>query len=182
MMRFLLSLPVVILVVAAMSAARAEQTKNIEDFYGSYVGQSISVEGEGLTPRDLSVKIKSAEGGFNVSWTTITKRVDGTKRKKSYSIDFAVSKRKGIYSSAMRRDMFGNRRPIDPLAGGVPFVWATLKGSSLTVHALLITDDGGYELQSYVRTLTDEGLRLEFNRFRNGKAMRTITGELKRQK
>ena len=107
--------------------------------------------------------------GFNVSWTTITKRADGRKRKKSYSIDFSTSKRDGIYSSAMRRDMFGNRRPIDPLAGGVPFVWATLKGATLTVHALLITDDGGYELQSYRRTLVEKGLRLEFRRFRTAR-------------
>ena len=181
-MRILSSLSAFIMIVAATTFAGAGQAKEITDFYGAYEGQSISVEGEGLTPRDLSVKIKRAGDGFNISWTTITKRTDGTKRKKSYSIDFATSKRQGIYSSAMRRDMFGNRRPIDPLAGGVPFVWATLKGATLTVHALLITDDGGYELQSYNRTLVEGGLKLEFRRFRNGKEMRTIFGELKRKK
>ena len=190
MMRSLLSLATCLVIAVTTAPASGEKVLTAKDFFGVYVGQTISIEGEGLTPRDLSVTIKppagkfarSRDGGFNVSWTTVTKRRDGSKRRKSYSIDFIPSNRSGIYGSAMRRDMFGNPQPIDPLMGEEPFVWARLKGSTLTVHALLITDNGGYELQTYNRTLTNAGLRLEFRRFRNGERMKTITGLLKRKK
>lgn len=164
------------------TAARAAEDSPISAFLGVYEGQSISTEGEGLSARDLSVKISPRRGGFNLSWTTVTHRADKDISRKDYSIDFIPSPRKGIYSSAMREDMFGSRRPIDPLAKGDPFVWATIQGKTLVVHALLITDDGGYELQTYERTLTAEGLSLKFTRFRDGERLKLITGLLAKKK
>ena len=73
-------------------------------------------------------------------------------------------------------------RPINPLNEGDPFVWATIKGDTLTVYALLITEAGGYELQTYARTLTADGMRLSFTRLRDGQQLKAITGVLLKKK
>ena len=81
----------------------------------------------------------------------------------------------------MRRDAFGNMRPVNPLIEGVPYVWATIKGDTLTIYALLITEGGGYELQTYARTLTDKGLKLKFTRLVDGRQLKAINGVLKKK-
>jgi hypothetical protein len=80
----------------------------------------------------------------------------------------------------MRKDLFGQAVPLDPLEGD-PYVWARIDGDTLSVHALLITETGGYELQAYNRTLIEGGLRLEYSRVRDGKVLRTVTGVLTRR-
>ena len=51
-------------------------------------------------------------------------------------------------------------------------------GQTLTVHTLVITADGGYEMQVYDRTLSALGMNLEFIAFRNGESRRTAKGRL----
>ena len=57
--------------------------------------------------------------------------------------------------------MFGHFTPLDPMAGE-PYLWAHLSDDTLTVQALLITEDGGYEIQTYERRLAPHGLDLTF--------------------
>jgi hypothetical protein len=152
----------------------------ITPFVGEYVGRSIQAPNEPLSPRDLSIKISPhGERGFALEWTTLI-HDGGGERKQSYSIDFAPSQRPGIFSSAMHRDAFGHSGPLDPLQGE-PYVWAAITDKTLTVHAMLITDDGGYEMQVYRRTLTDDGMSLSFSRNRNGQQLKTVYGVLARQ-
>jgi hypothetical protein len=169
-----------ILLVVSAGVTAAQKSRPISDFYGSYVGQSISKNGAGLSARDISVTIKPIKEGFNLTWVTIVRRKEQPASRKSYSIDFTKTPREGIWGSAQRRDAFGGRRPVDPLREDVPFVWATLEGKTLMVNALLIMDDGGYELQTYQRTLIKEGLKLKFTRLRNGEQLKKITGVLSR--
>lgn len=173
-----------LLIVSGHSAGQTAQEtdRKISDFYGAYTGQSISVKGEGLSARDLSVVIKPTKRGFNLRWTTVTHKKDGSASRKSYSIDFTKSPRKNIWGAAQRRDAFGNMQPINPLSEGDPFVWATVTGNTLTVYALLITETGGYELQTYARTLTAEGMRLYFTRLQDGQQLKAITGVLIKKK
>lgn len=169
-----------ILLAVSAGAAAAQETMSIADFYGRYVGRSVSVNGAGLSARDLSVTIKQTKKGFNLTWVTVVHRKDQKATRKSYSIDFTKTPRGGIWGSAMRRDAFGGRRPVDPLREDVPFVWATLKGATLTVSALLIIEGGGYELQTYERTLIKDGMKLTFIRLRNGERLKQITGVMSR--
>jgi hypothetical protein len=178
----ILALSIAISFNAVATRPAAAEERKIKDFFGAYTGQSISVTGEGLSARDLSVKIKKSEHGFNLSWTTVTRKKDQAVSRKSYSIEFSKSPRKNMWGSAVRRDAFGNMQPINPLREGDPFVWATLKGSTLTVYALLITDTGGYELQTYARTLSAQGMTLRFTRLRDGKQLKAITGVLLKTK
>ncbi len=163
--------------VAAVQAA----DRPIEDFYGEYAGRSVSASADKLKKRDINVEIKSIRRGFNVSWTTVTFRKGGKARRKSYTIDFRKTKRSGIFQSAMRQDVFGNRTPNDPMRGD-PYVWARIRGDTLSVYALIVTSDGSYDMQVYNRTLSPNGMALDFKRFLEGQEIKSVTGELQRIK
>lgn len=172
----------VLLILAAVpGTAGAAMNAKPSEFFGHYVGEALSATDEDdLSKRDISVTIKDAgKGAFTVDWMTFTRRDDGTRKRKGYSITFRPTQRGGIYSSAMRADKFGNAIPLDPLTGE-PYVWARITGKTLTIHALHITEEGGYELQIYDRTLTPEGMDLRFSRIHNGKVLKVISGKLSR--
>ena len=57
-----------VLVVAAFAAVPAEAAgRPIGDFFGTFVGRSISVIGEGLSQRDLNVVIKKHKKGEEIN-------------------------------------------------------------------------------------------------------------------
>lgn len=152
----------------------------IDPFIGTYRGHSIADNAAGLLPRDLSVVIARRDKGFSVEWTTVIHEAAGVSRRNSYTITFIPTRRPNIYSSAMKTNVFGGRQAMDPLQGD-PFFWARIRGRTLTVYALMITDEGGYEMQVYERTLSDGGdLELDFSRVRDGQVLRNITGRLER--
>jgi hypothetical protein len=180
MMRRLYGLTLVaVLLAAAAFPAVAAPDPAIAPFIGEYVGRTIQAPNEPLSPRDLATKIEAkGDDGFTLEWTTVIRDARGARRQ-AYSIEFSPSARQGTFSSAMRRDMFGHSEPLDPLKGD-PYVWAHVDGATLTVRALLINDDGGYEIQVYRRTLTPSGLSLAFTRNRDGTQLKTIYGVLDR--
>jgi hypothetical protein len=153
----------------------------LQKFFGSYTGQSISLADQGLSERDLAVTIKPYQNeGFSLDWTTITKRPDGKTKHQSYAVAFEPTPREGIYRAAQRRNMFGHFTPLDPMAGE-PYLWAHLSDDTLTVQALIITEDGGYEIQTYERRLAPHGLDLTFSRISDGKILKTIDGVLRKE-
>ena len=165
------------LVAPAVMAARA--LADIEPFYGEYQGEAISETGGEVRKRDLQVEISPRGEGFAVKWISVSRRADGTIRRKEQEIEFLPTAREDIYRSAMRKDLFGNRVPMDPIKGD-PYVWARTEERTLIVYMLLVLEDGGYELHTYRRSLIPEGLHLEFSRIRDGKVFRTVTGTLRR--
>ena len=149
-------------------------------FVGNYEGEYISPDGDQNRNRDLSVKIREVKEGFNVSWVTTTFKKNETKEKK-YSIDFIETDREHIYEAAQKKNVFGGRDPLDPLKGKA-YAWARIKGRTLTTFALTITDDGGYEMQTFDRVLTeDNNLNVRFSRVRDGEVLKTITVTLNRK-
>ncbi|KEJ97640.1 hypothetical protein SAMN05444149_101673 [Pseudosulfitobacter pseudonitzschiae] len=154
---------------------------DISKFVGSYKGSADVLSADGtVQPRDMSVEIGASDKGFTVRWTSTRTRDDGTEKSKSYAIRFIPSDRNGIYAAAMGRNVFGHDVQLDPMQGE-PYVWARLSGDTLSVYSLFVTDEGGYEIQQYDRTLVDEGLRLKFQRLRNGAPLRSVSTVLKRQ-
>lgn len=166
--------------VLAPEAVAEQKAPAITDFFGTYEGETIT--GGLLTKRDLNIKIEAyKKQGFTISWTTILERSDGTVKRKSFSINFNPAKqRPGFFRAAMGRNVFGHDVPLDPLKQNQPYVWASLLADTLTLHALYITEDGGYEIQVFDRTLTETGLKTHFARFRDGEQLKVITGELKK--
>ena len=150
-----------------------------DPFLGEYEGSFVSTKGEKFN-RDLSVEISEVDDGFNVSWKTTTFKKDEPKEK-SYSIDFLETDRDHIYEAAQRKNLFGGRDPLDPMKGD-PYFWARIEGNKLTVFAMIVTDDGGYEMQTYDRILMeDKNLVVRFHRVRDGEILKTIEAELVRQ-
>ena len=170
-----------LLLMALLAAGNALAMQGIEPFIGEYRGRSISDGGSGLDERDLSVLIEAkGKRGFVVEWTTVSRgSASGKLRKKSYTVEFIPTKRPNIFSSAMKTNVFGGRQALDPLKGD-PYVWARIDGQTLTLYALIITDEGGYEIQVYDRTLNAKGMDLRFSRVRDGQVLKQINGTLER--
>ena len=173
----LLLLSCIVLTLAAFSQP-SRAAYQYEKFIGEYLGEGITSEGEVLTKRDLSVEIKPKQEGFILTWVSVTHKKNGSLKRKAYTVHFKP-KGNGLYGSAMRTDMFGNQVPLDPLKGE-PYVWARISGDTLFVYAMLITDEGGYEMQVYERTLTPGGMDLTYYRVRDEGIKRTVRGTLKR--
>ncbi len=170
----------VLVVCATMTlaaTARAAAPPEIEAFFGEYEGEAVTdYQGE-VQKRDLRVKISPVENGFAVNWISVTKRASGKLKRKEYSISFHPTRRNHIYRSGERKDLFGNHVPLDPMQGD-PYVWARIDKNTLTVYALHVLEDGGYEMQTYARTRIPQGLDLKYSRVRDGEVLRTVTGTL----
>lgn len=148
---------------------------DISDFVGKYTGSAEIIGNEG-TPvmRDMSVQITEGKKGFTVAWTTATRRADGSSNVKSYSIDFAPSERDQVFSAEMQRNVFGKEVPLDPMKGE-PYVWARILGDTMTVYSLFVTAEGGYEIQQFDRTLSEGGLKLDYQSVGNGEIGRQVS-------
>ena len=169
----------VVLCMLPLTGMGAEQS--FERFFGIYAGSGqMRQSGDAASPpaeRNLAVEIVPSEKGFTVSWTTVTVRKDGKKKSKHYSIPFVRTHRESLYASAMRVNMFGKAVPLDPIKGE-PYVWATIVDDTMTVHLMEITEDFGYEMQVYERTLTEGGMHVRFFRVRDGEKHRTVEANL----
>lgn len=153
----------------------------ISDFFGSFVGKTTDIKPNESTTRELTVNIKAyGTEGFIVDWSTIMNKIDGRLKKRTSTIAFQPTQRHGIFTSAMKRDVFGNEVPLNPFHGD-PFVWATLKDKTLHIHRLYIKDSGGYELQSYRRSLNPEGMTIQFTRYRDGHRELFAPAQMRRQ-
>ena len=169
---------ILFLAAAALAGPASSAETSIEAFFGKYTGQTVTSGGDEVSKRDLSVHIKPAgKGNFSIDWITFTRSASGMRKRKEYSISFKPSERDNVYASAMKKNLFGKSVPLDPIKGE-PYVWARIHGKTLTVHAMIITDDGGYEMQVYDRTLNWNGMDLNFSRVRDGKTLKQITGSL----
>lgn len=167
------------LLVAGLARAAAADTHAVKPFFGRYEGTAVSgAEGE-LDTRDVRAEILPQDKGFAVKWVVVTKKADGRVKRDDTTIAFLPSPRPGIYASAMRRDVFGNAVPMDPMRGD-PYVWARVEGTTLKIYALIVTDGGGFEMHVYERTLTPTGLSLKFSRVVDGRVLRTVTGSLRK--
>lgn len=175
-------LPIGLLVavmVCGLSPARA-QPAAIEAFFGSYEGTAL-FESDESKNRQLTVIIRSFdEGGFSLRWRTmIFKSGKQTPTGRTQVIYFKPSKRtSGIFAATPPEDAAG--LASDAPLQGRPFAWARILGKTLTVNMLTISKDGDYTVQTYDRTLIEDGLALRFVRLRNGEVEQRVLGELER--
>ena len=170
----------VYLMAVVATLPNTAQAESITPFIGSFTGSAEFDENGTNVRRDMSAQIAGTDEGFSISWTSATYKPDGRIKEKSYDIEFVSSARDGIYASAMQTNVFGKQIPLNPLKGE-PFVWARIVNDTLTVFSIFINEAGDYEMQEYHRTLAADGLDLEFQRFQNGKEVRTIETFLARE-
>lgn len=168
-----------LLIAVAVSATSHTGAAPFQKFFGQYVGEAVADAEGDLDKRDIRAEIVPRDKGFTVKWVMVIRKASGKVKRDDTTITFLPSPRPNIYSSAMRADAFGNAVPLDPMRGD-PYVWARIEGPTLMIHALIVTDEGGYEMQTYERTLTPTGLQLKFLRVVDGRVLRTVTGSLKK--
>ena len=159
-----------------LPAAGAAQDLPLSAFFGKFSGSGLAEDADslyfGVTVRDLDVSIGPEDAGFFVEWTSVI-RAGGDPnnpdvRRRTTRASFVPAARPGVFKSPT---------VVEPL-NGEPLNWAYITGNTLTVNVFVIRDDGGYEVQSYGRTLTAGGMGLEFKRIRDGEAVRKVEGQL----
>ncbi len=145
-------------------------------FFGTFQGSGFAENKDsiyfGTTVRDLDVVIGPSGSGFNVTWTTIIRGGgDPSKpnvRRKTQTATFAPTERPNIFRGAPSGD---------PLAGN-SYIWAKVEKTTMTVFIMSINEDGGYNMQSYARTLSGYGMDLVFSRIRDGEPVRSARAKL----
>jgi len=169
-----------IVLVAALglgSAAKADQASTPDAFYGRFQGTGFTHDPNaalfGLGARDLDVEIGPADGGgFFVSWTTVMQTAsDKGSKTKSSKVVFVPSGRPGIYTGR-----------AEGTAANDGMSWASIGDRALTVRLLRILDDGTYEVQTYQRSLTDDGMFVFFRSDLDGAVMKVVTAQLRKAK
>ncbi len=190
---------VVVAAAMAMPAARSEDMP-IQAFYGKYEGRTLFPMGEPRN-RELSVLIR-AEGrfGFAVEWQTTIHKAHKKPVRRDQRLIFQPTTRTNVYIASpptSANTPAANASPAENPAAettaadnamsrvygpldGTAYAWARILGSTLTVNVFTIDEEGDYVVQSYNRTLTDKGLRLEFTRVRDGQIEQQIKGDLAR--
>lgn len=154
----------------------------IEPFLGTYVGtaQVLGSNGEVAEERDMDITISEERGGgFRITWINVT-RIDGRRdvpgvRRRVDEVVMEPGDRNGVFLEKTQRSLFERRQDVDVLEGDA-MRWARIDGDSLGLFSLVVMEDGGYELQSYERILTEDGLTIEFSRVKNGMVTRRIVG------
>ncbi len=155
---------------------------DLSRFAGVYEGEGELTGTDGsVTGREMRVEIDKTRDGFRVEWHSLSVTDEGKRTGKSYDIRFVPSERDAIFAAAMKRDVFGNSVPLNPLKGE-PYVWARLRGDTLTVYSLFVDEDGEYTLQQYDRTLVEGGMDLHFRSMQDGATTRSLKAFLARIK
>ncbi len=170
------------LAIAAIFVAAPALADSIEPFIGTYVGtaQVLGPNGEVSEERDMDITIAAERGdGFRITWINVT-RVDGRRdvpgvRRRVDEVILEPGDRDGVFLEKTQRSLFERRQEVDVIAGDA-MRWARIDGDSLGVFSLVVLENGGYQLQSYERILTEDGLRIEFSRVDNGEVTRRIIG------
>ena len=154
----------------------------IEPFVGTYVGkaQVLGPNGEVVEERDMDITISEERGGgFRIDWINVT-LVDGRRdvpgvRRRVDQVVMEPGDRDGVYLEKAQRSLFERREDVDIISGDA-LRWARIDDDRLGLFSLIVSQDGGYDLQSYERILTDDGLGIEYSRVKNGVVTRRIVG------
>ncbi|WP_282609925.1 hypothetical protein [Pelagibius sp. Alg239-R121] len=202
-----------LLLIAAPSYA---EDAPIKDFFGVFEGETTFLTATGAKKRGMSVSISpvpnalaDGEGasiaGVAVSWTTLTKRADGSFKSKTHDAVFVPADREETIFVAVESsgdtDDIGNSDdvqdqkeaaaetepeiptplfPRDP-RGTAPYLWGRIKEKTFSIFIVVVAEDGGYEIQIYDRTLTDEGMTLVYSRDRAGEHLKLLEAFLTRK-
>ena len=178
MRSFATSLAVSAISWGIMAGAALAADRPLEDFYGQFTGVGIAdsgaLETSDISHRDLAVVIEPANEGFRLTWTTYFvssgANADVSLKEKSASLTFTPSQDEN------RFDAVGTGDPLS----GVPATWARLEDDSIIVNSVQVKADGSYDLTSYIRTLTEDGLDVTFIRFKDGNVTRRVRADLTR--
>ena len=163
-----------VLVLALSDGVRA-QALPVDAFYGHFQGSGIAENDDslyfGVTVRDLDVRIGPEGNGFYVEWTSVIRGGGDPNnpdvRKRTQRIAFSPSERPNVFTTASA---------TNPMDGGL--VWARIVDQTLTVNVMRISQNGSYTVQTYDRTLSGNGMTLNFINTTDGEPRRSVEARL----
>lgn len=178
--------PARLIAVAALfllaGCAALNQDENVANqaapFFGEWIGaaDSSSTDPEAVNEgmRDIGIEIRAYDGdGFTIHWSMAGRTARDPRGREARLRDTTVN----------FKPQAGNIFHMDPdadVAAGETHYIARLEGQSLTITAFATLEDGKTELQTWRRTLTEEGMSLEFTRIVDGELVRKAQGTLVR--
>lgn len=149
-------------------------------FFGDWIGAASAsstdpdAANEGM--RDIGIEISAHDGdGFTIHWSMAGRSARDPQGRESRLRDTTIS----------FKPQAGNIYHMDPdadVAAGETHYIARLEGNSLTITAFATQEDGKTELQTWRRTLTPDGMTLDFTRVVDGELVRKAQGSLVRIK
>jgi hypothetical protein len=164
--------------VIASTAPSWAADREIEDFFGRYLGQGTVLKVDPGAPlheptqkRMSEVIIGPARGeeGFIITWSTLKSKPQG----QPGASEADVKTYHQTFRATRDGDLFHDIRSGDPLKGQ-PTSWARIEGNTLSIFQVQMDPDGGYFVTQYDRTLTRRGMDVHFTRIENGKVVRTV--------
>jgi len=175
-----------LVVGALLLAGPAAHGAGIEDFFGSWGGTEVSAPSElEIQADDLDVTIEPYEQGFHMRWTTLDRAGSGTAfTAQPAEASFSETERPGLYEydpggGSLLTSLFAAPATGNPLEGET-LLWARLEETALIVYSLSINPDGGFDLNRYARTLSDDGMVASYQRRIEGREPVSIEGRLER--
>lgn len=163
---------------AEEATAPAKTNQPISYFFGIFDGTTKVVQGAGADTeaagRISRVEIKADGKGFIITWSTLyvdEENPSALKIKDSTEIKFAATKNPALFKQAKAPELWT----------GKPHYWARIDGDTLNVSAIVLDEDGTYDVTHYARTVQGDAQRVEFTRFKDGQLQRQVTGTLERK-
>jgi hypothetical protein len=182
-MKWRQALLVLVLVLGATSSLADDAL--IKPFSGGWRGTEITTsggDGLALKPQDLDIRIHPDDNGFHINWVGFGRGEDGGLKREKVEATFAPTKRPGVFAFAPGGKSLLSRLFADPATGnplnGETLLWARLEGKTLTVYSLAINPRGGFDLDRYARTLTENGMTIRYTRRVENDQILTIEGRL----
>jgi len=155
-MRVLYATVAMVIALAAAGAAAFAQQALPEGFVGTFRG-TLSDAG-GSADSEFTVVIKRSGAGFAVSWPP------------RITAELEPAGPPGVFRMGSR----------SPLLRGDPLYWARIDGDTLVVYAAQIDEHGGYRIDSFLYSVSGDGLNLVVRQLAGGAEPRTLNGRLSR--
>ena len=170
-----LIVPFIVIFGLTNMAKAAEPDPSI--FFGHWQGTGYAENADSIyfatTSRDLDVEIAATgDGGFSIRTTTVTHDSGNPQDPKVKTKQSLI-----IFNKTNNAAVFRATPDGDPMLGN-PMWWSRIKGSTLHTYMVQIDADGRWQVQDYARTLSGQGMSLEFTRQRDGQAVRQVNGKL----
>lgn len=161
-MRLMIPLTLVMLSLFGGAAGAA----SIDTFMGRWDGHRIEIAGDDIPLETISIEIVKQNNGFQLSWKDLARNDEGKPSVKALKVRFVRSNREDVFELAPESGSFLDRMFASPYKGnpleGETLLWARIDNATLAVYSLTIDNNGGFNLDHYAWTRTEDGLDLRF--------------------
>ncbi len=152
--------------LVALSLTEAAAAASIDAFAGQWQGQQAETTEGTLDADKLSIDVTALSNGFEIAWHNLAQLHQGGGPDAALAARFARSNRQGVFELVPAGNSFIDRMFATPTTGnpldGETLLWARLDEDTLAVYSLSIDQKGGFMLDHYSWTKTENGLNLRF--------------------